>query len=155
MQIFHYFSKGILSKMSTGGGQLVNNRQNLGNVVCERPLKECKGIIVQTKQEQILIQNNKFCFIFYQCIKKQSEALFSYKFVQIQLIVNFLYFVYKVFLVIKKNFRSRRPTICEIFEITRTFYSNSEWSEQFLKYIDLFFTCYQSFFRPYTLGQLK
>ena len=37
-------------------------------------------------------------------------------------------------LVIKKNFwNSRpRPRICKIFEITRTIYSNSERSEQFL-----------------------
>ena len=34
-------------------------------------------------------------------------------------IVNFLYFVFTIFLVIKKEFRGGRPTICEIFEITK------------------------------------
>ena len=35
MHIFNYFSKGIPSQMSTGGGLVVNNGPN---VVCERPL---------------------------------------------------------------------------------------------------------------------
>jgi hypothetical protein len=44
------------------------------------------------------------------------------------------YFVSKIVLVIEKTFeiRGRRPRICKHFEITRTIYSKSERSEQFL-----------------------
>ena len=38
----------------------------------------------------------------------------------------------KIVLVIKKNLWNSRPRIFRIFEITRTIYSNSERSEQFL-----------------------
>ena len=40
----------------------------------------------------------------------------------------------KIVLVIEENFEIRgwRPRICKLFEITRTIYSNSERSEQFL-----------------------
>ena len=42
----------------------------------------------------------------------------------------------KIVLVIEKPFEiwGWRPRICELFEITRTIYSNSESSEQFLKH---------------------
>ena len=45
------------------------------------------------------------------------------------------YFVSKIDLVIEKKylkFRGWKPRICKIFEITRTIFSNSERSEQFL-----------------------
>ena len=38
----------------------------------------------------------------------------------------------KIVLVIEKNFGNSRLLICKIFEITRTIYSNSERTEQFL-----------------------
>jgi hypothetical protein len=128
---------------------VVNNGQNLDNVVCERPLKECKDIIVQTKQEQILKQNNEICFIFYRCIKKQSETQFSYR--EFYPDIAHSNFVSKVFLVIKKNFRGRRPTICEIFEITKTFFSVVRTIFE----TEFFFTCYYSFFRPYRIEMIN
>ena len=58
----------------------------------------------------------------------------------------------KIVLVIEKNFEIRgwRPRICKIFEITRTIYSNSERSEQFLVtecFFNLFLEVFQMYIR--------
>ena len=55
----------------------------------------------------------------------------------------------KIVLVMEKNFWNSR--ICKIFEITRTIYSNSQRSEQFLKQ-NVFLTCYWMF---HELEQIK
>ena len=107
---------------------------------------------------------NEFCF---QCIlESQSGATHLLK---LQLKVDFLklkiIFIKKVFsfeamvffskIVLtycEKHFEIRgwRPRICKIFEITRTIYSKSERSEQFLKQI----ACSCRFLISNILGQL-
>ena len=54
----------------------------------------------------------------------------------------------KIVLVIKKNF-------FKIFEITRTIYSNSEWSEQFVVTECFLLTCFWRFLRSNKLEQLE
>ena len=73
------------------------------------------------------------------------------------------YFVTKIVLTYcKKKLWSResfeirgwRPRICKIFEITRTIYSNSERSEQFLV-TECFFNLFLEFLRSNKLEQLE
>ena len=61
----------------------------------------------------------------------------------------------KLFSWSRKTFdiRGRRPRICKIFEITRTIYSNSERSEQFLV-TECFLTCSWRFLRSKKSEQL-
>ena len=58
----------------------------------------------------------------------------------------------KSVLVIKKKFWGWRQRICKFFEITRSIYSNSERSVQFLKQ-NAFLTCSCRFLRSNTLEQ--
>ena len=71
----------------------------------------------------------------------EAASFFKLSFHKLQVYVRKWYFVTKIVLWEKNcssdrekkfEFRGWRPRICNIFEITRTIYSNSERSEQFL-----------------------
>ena len=66
------------------------------------------------------------------------------------------YFVTKIVLVIEKTFgiRGWKPRICKNFEMTRTIYSNSESSEEYLV-TECFLTCSWRFLMSNRLGQLE
>ena len=84
MQICPYFLKEIPSQMSTRGGQVVNDGQNLVNVVYERPLivsrvnlvtNGAKTTCLRSQAKHILSTNVGICFSIKPCL--QYEILVS------------------------------------------------------------------------------
>ena len=84
MQICPYFLKEIPSQMSTRGGQVVNDGQNLVNVVYERPLiasrvnlvtNGAKTTCLRSQAKHILSTNVEICFSIKPCL--QYEILIS------------------------------------------------------------------------------